>query len=238
VPAGAGRVACRRQPEGRDERERARQRIKISRAQRRLAGRRTLTGARKPESSGILKKFRGRCAGLKAQGGRASRPPRVGFVGGTPTLLEGAVFSNSRAKAEGAREWEKRGRGSHGGTETRRKSVVAMAVLCRAKGNAEVGRCPRMDANPREWKTRVGSDRRTRASGRWPGSLPKAARRARRAGASEATHKDISRAAPPGGKKDSQRDAGTRKPESGCRKSESSGILKKFRGRCDMATPL
>jgi hypothetical protein len=32
VPAGAGRVACRRQPEGRDERERARQRIKISRA--------------------------------------------------------------------------------------------------------------------------------------------------------------------------------------------------------------
>jgi hypothetical protein len=30
----------------------------------------------------------------------------------------------------------------------------------------------------------------TRASGRWPGSLPKAARRARRAGASEATHKE------------------------------------------------
>jgi hypothetical protein len=98
--------------------------------------------------------------------------------------------------------------GSHGGTEPRRKSVVAMAVLCRAKGNAEGLRCPRMDANPREWKTRVGSDRRTDPKFR--------------------------RAAPHGGKKDSHRDAesGERRAESGERKPESSGILKKFRGRC------
>jgi len=56
-----------------------------------------------PESSGILKKFRGRCdvARLKAVGSRsgfryggvsASRPPGGGFVGGTPTLLEGRAF--------------------------------------------------------------------------------------------------------------------------------------------------
>jgi hypothetical protein len=60
-------------------------------------------GERMAESSGILKKIRGRfgMARLKAIESRsgfrygrvsASRPPGGGFVGGTPTLLEGRAF--------------------------------------------------------------------------------------------------------------------------------------------------
>ena len=56
-----------------------------------------------------------------------------------------------------------------------------------------------------EWKTRVGSDRRADPRFR--------------------------RAAPPGGKKDSHRGTEGRRN----RRAESSGILKKFRGRCAMA---
>ena len=147
--------------------------------------------------SGILKKFRGRCAGLEAQGGGASRPPRGGFVGG-------AVFSNSRAKAGRCPRMGEKGTGlsrRHGATEKIRCSHGS-PLLCKGKRGSPKG--PANDANPREWKTRVGSDRR---------ADPK-----------------FRRAAPPGGKKDSHRDA-----ESGGRKPESGGVLKKFRGRCDVA---
>jgi hypothetical protein len=55
------------------------------------------------ESGGILKKIRGRFgmarlkaiesrSGFRYGGVSASRPPGGGFVGGTPTLLEGRAF--------------------------------------------------------------------------------------------------------------------------------------------------
>ena len=62
---------------------------------------------RRAESSGILKKFRGRCDMATPSVRKPFRLPLRGsvgaeggwFVGGTPRLLEGAVFYNSRAKA-------------------------------------------------------------------------------------------------------------------------------------------
>jgi hypothetical protein len=137
------------------------ERTQDSGAQRRLPRRRTLTGARRPdggrrksESSGILKKFRGRYAGLKAQGGWASRPPRGGFVGGTPTLLEGTVFYNSRAKAGRCPRMGEKGTGlpqRHGATEKIRCSHGS-PLPCNGKRGSPKG--PANDANPREWKTK------------------------------------------------------------------------------------